>query len=408
MLSLIKYELKKILGNRVAMVTCALALLVMAGMQFVQYTSANGPLSSGVNLQGIDTEAATKESMNAHAGQLTDEQIAADMEIYEKASAVFSAAMFGFDTGATYSDEVLQSVDLIMKDGYYSFIGPAHYVFAEDGQTPTNNLETFAKGSLESQLDFGSIESYPITYTQAEKDYWIDMAERVTWPLTYGYTGPWDNALKSSLLLGIGILAVCVALSGVFSGEYQARTAAIILPTRRGRSVLPWAKVLASFIFVALYWLVIAVVTLAVHVAICGVDGWDLPYQLVEGAWSPYPLTLLQVVLLKYFLGFVMSLGVGGITLLLSSKFRFALPVAMIPIALVFGGVLAERLSADIKIFSLTPFSALSHTYEWLLTYAVGDFVLDLPRAVTLIYLALFVVCVPLAGCFFRRHQVRA
>lgn len=408
MLMLIKYEIKKILGNRVAMVTCVLALLVMAGMQFAQYTSANGPVSSGINFQGPDTEKAAKESMDSHAGLLTDERIAADMEIYDKAQAVFSATMLGMDTGVTYSDEILQAVDMVMHDSYYSFIQPAHYVFAEDGQTPTNNLETFAKRSLEDQVNFDYIEAFPITRTQAEKDYWIDMAEQVEWPLTYGYTGPWDNALSSALLLGIGILAVCVALSGVFSGEYQARTAAIVLPTERGRSVLPWAKILASLIFVALYWLVIAGVTLAVHVAVCGIDGWDLPYQLVAGSYSPYPLTLLQTVLLKYVLGFVMSLGVGGITLLLSSKFRYALPVAMVPIALVFAGVLAEYLSADIKVFSLTPFSALSHAYEWLLTYAIGDFVLDIPRAVTLIYIALFAVCVLIATCLFRRHQVKA
>ena len=411
MLTLIRYELKKILGNRAGMVVCLVVLLFLTGLPLVQYLMAYR-YGGGQAYFGLDVEAFIKEQKNSHAGVLTEERIEADLAVIEHAGEVYStSSMEEMESGSisTYSPKEYEDATVVITDDYYRFIQWSSVDWSVQSEQRLNSLEEAAKANVKETVERDNVDGHPVFRTQVEKDYWIEMVDRVAWPLTYGYAGAWSNALSNILLLGIGILAVCIALSGVFSGEYQTRTVAVLLPTRRGKSTLPWAKMAASFIFVTIYWLLITVATLGVHVAVCGMDGWDLPYQLVASygqGINPYPLTAGQAVLLKYLLGYVMAIGMGGLTLLLSSKLRSTLPVAIIPTALVFAGVLAEVMGADVKLFALAPFATLIHAYEWLLTYAVGSLVVDLPIAVMVLYLVLFAVCVPLATRIFARHQV--
>ena len=51
-------------------------------------------------------------------------------------------------------------------------------------------------------------------------------------------------------------MAACIAVSGVFAGEYQGGTASIVLPTLRGKRSLPVAKVFVSMLFATAYWCV--------------------------------------------------------------------------------------------------------------------------------------------------------
>ena len=405
MLALIKYELKKILGNRAGMVACTVALLFLTGLPLAQYLTMDSYEGTRRVYSGLDAIEFEKEQMNSHAGPVTGERAMEAHEALEQVQETLNAEMDDDPENPEPHDEkAAQEAWVIFGDNYYSWADSLLYG-PEDIST---DLEANAKATLKESLDVQYFGNHAIEYTQAERDFWMGMADQVSWPLTYGYTGPWKYANMNSLLLGIGVLVVCIALSGVFAGEYQARTAAIVIPTKRGKSMLPWAKICASFIFVTVYWLLLTVATLGVYVAFCGVDGWDLPHQLLTTfTTNPYALTLSQAVLLKYLLAYVMSLGAGGLTLLLSSKLRSVLPVALIPIALIFLGVLAEVMNANPKIYGLAPFAALVHAYEtWLLSYDLGGFVIDLPCAVTVLYLVLFVVCMPLAMRFFRRHQV--
>lgn len=406
MLTLIKYELKKILGNRAGVVACMLALLFLVALPLLQYLMLDRYEGSQV-YHGLDAVEFDKEQMNSHAGPVTAERAMEAHEALEQAQETLNAEIDEV-TGEPLpvDDKAAREAWAIIWDSYYTW-AESLIIGEDDLATDMEAMEANAKAKLRSSLDVQHFGARAVEYTEDEQDFWMGMAEQVSWPLNYGYTGPWKDALINCLMLGIGILAVCVVLSGVFAGEYQAKTAAIMLPTARGKSMLPWAKIVAALIFVSLYWLLITAGTLAVYVAVCGMDGWDLPYQLASlNVENPYPLTLCQVVLLKYLLGYVMVLGMGGITLLLSSKMRSVLPVALTSVALVFAGVLAEVMNMNPKVFALTPFSALTHAYDWLLSYGFAGFVVDLPTAAIVFYLVLFAICVPVSILFFRRHQV--
>ena len=104
------------------------------------------------------------------------------------------------------------------------------------------------------------------------------------------------------------------------------------------------------------------------------------------------------------------TLGVAGLTLLLSSRTRSALAVIVADVVVVFltgmvpsgGSGILEHL---LRLFPMG-FSNFSTLFTSLTSYPVGPVVLDLIGAVTVVWLALAVVALPLSVVSWRRHQV--
>ena len=112
------------------------------------------------------------------------------------------------------------------------------------------------------------------------------------------------------------------------------------------------------------------------------------------------------VVVASYALDYLVALGMAALTLLLSSRMQSAMPVAIIPMAIVFLGVLALFSAPLAKVALLTPFSGLSYAFDAMVSYAVGPFVVDLPGVLAILYGVMLVASVPCAIRLFRTHQV--
>ena len=224
--------------------------------------------------------------------------------------------------------------------------------------------------------------------------------------MTWGYDGGWHYVITWKGFSGLVIVALCVALSGVFAGEYRDRTIAVVLPTRRGKRDLPIAKVIAAFVFTTGYWCVLALGIVVIHLGVYGVEGWSLPLQVTLGLDNPYPLTVGQAVVASYALGYLVALGMAALTLLLSSRLRSAIPVAVIPMVIVFLGIIGLFSAPLAKVALLTPFSGLSYAFDAMVSYAAGPFVADLPTVLAALYGVMLAAFVPCAIRSFRTHQV--
>ena len=139
---------------------------------------------------------------------------------------------------------------------------------------------------------------------------------------------------------------------------------------------------------------------------VCGADGWNLPLQVALGFDNPYPLTIGQAVLALYGLGYLVALGMAAFTLLLSAKMRSTMPVAAIPMAVVFLGLLGLFITPLTKVAALTPLAGLNYAFDRMLSYAAGPVVADLPTVLAVLYAIMLVALTPLAMRVFRRHQV--
>ncbi len=133
--------------------------------------------------------------------------------------------------------------------------------------------------------------------------------------------------------------------------------------------------------------------------------GLGLPYQIMDFA-NPYALTMGGAMLALFSLGYLIALGMAALTLALSARLRSTMPVAAIPMAVVFMGPVALFIVPLAKATALTPMVALEWSISRLVSYAAGPVVSDLPTATALLYADLLVVLAPLAMRLFRRHQV--
>lgn len=404
--TLIKFELRKILGNRAGMVSCVLVLAMLLGLTVLDYTTAaTCDYFTGEVVHGVDAQQSFRVLQEAHAGQLSDERVAADASVLDRAKQLLEETprldeLDNQQTIDAYGLEFWQKTKAVTEDGYYMEV-----VGTLDSASPrATSLRDGAEARIEGMLDHGFWGHF--RYSDVEKTYWRKLEADISWPMEWGYVQGWHDVLEWKAFSGLAVIAVCIALSGVFAGEYRDRTAAIVLPTRRGKRALPAAKVAASLIFTTAYWLLLAGLVIGARVVLYGADGWDLPLQVSQGLDVPYPLTVGQAVVLAYALGYLVALGMSALALLISSKVRSTMPVASITMAFVFMGVLGLFMTPAAKVALLTPFTGLSYVYDYMVSYAMGPLVADLPTVLAVLYGVMLVVFTPFAMRAFKRHQV--
>lgn len=414
------FELKKMLTRRVALVVNVGVLVMLCGIMALNVVQARFALSDGSFIGGPAAIQAAREEREARAGQLSVERILSDVQGYRELvlSELDAADLLEMTDAAAYSAAAQAFTDEqfdTLYDPYWSWLMSP---FRRSGEEPYQTAvrvsdEEFADyyeavaQLAQDTLDEGQGGSWE--YTTAERAYWTDMEASVPEPVSYGWAGAWDNIVSCVAFLAFAMLAVCVTLTPVFSAEYQEGTDAVLLATRYGRSRLVAAKVAASLLYATVYFALAAAIVCGVSVSFYGAGGFDLPLQALS-IWTPYPLTCGQAALLSVGLMYACTLDVAGLTLLLSSRTRSALAVIVVDVVVVFltgmvpsgGSGILEHL---LRLFPMG-FSNFSTLFTSLTSYPVGPVVLDLVGAVTVTWLALAIVALPLSVVSWRRHQV--
>lgn len=241
-----------------------------------------------------------------------------------------------------------------------------------------------------------------------QKEYWSSMASKVDTPLQYGYYEGWEIIMSSFELLMFAILAICIVIAPVFSGEYQAGTDAVILSGKYGKTKLITAKIVSSLLFAILAFTLHVVVACGLPLAAFGANGWNLPVQIANTT-IPYPFTFLQATLLSIGIIYLILLAMIGLTLLLSSKMKtpylvliVLVPILFIPMFLTPNGTTGAY---NLTLF-LLPYRATMPEIGKYISYQFGGLVLDAFSVRAILYAILTVIMLPLARLGFKKHQV--
>lgn len=244
--------------------------------------------------------------------------------------------------------------------------------------------------------------------SEKQKAYWRDMNNKVDAPFQYGYYTGWEVIISSFELLMFALLAVCIVIAPVFSGEYQAGTDAVILSAKYGKTKLTTAKIIASFLFGTLAFTLHVVVALGLPLMAFGFDGWDLPLQIANTT-IPYPFTFLQAVLVNLGVIYLVLFAMIGLTLLLSAKMKspylvliVLVPVLFIPLFLSPNGTTGAY---NLTLF-LLPYRSTVPEIGKYISYQLGGLVLDAVTMRAILYAVLTAVMLPLARLGFKKHQV--
>ncbi len=417
---LILFELKKMLSRRVALaanVGVAVFLVAIMALNVTQNRTVN---FAGEEFNGVEAIAYNRSEAEKHAGAVTAERAAEDIAAYREA--VFSRIdrdAVGEMTGAAVYSLIEQSfapeeVDELYNSYWSWLLRPWRVAGEEPAQTaarvtPEMAADWYGAAAELTQQALDDGQGGMWEYSEAERAYWTEMRASVPEPIEYGYSGGWDNIVDCAAFLVFPILAACVTLAPAFSFEYQSGADAVVLATRRGRSTLVAAKVVAALAYATAYFVLCAAIVVGVSLAFYGADGFGLSVQSMALS-SPYPLTAGQAALVLVGLMYVACLGFACLTLALSSRTSSTLAVFLTDVVLVLltglvpsGGVgILERVLA---LFPLN-FANFSVPFSALESYPLGPLVLDLIGMVLLVYAALALVSTPVAVVSFRRRQV--
>jgi ABC-type transport system involved in multi-copper enzyme maturation permease subunit len=210
----------------------------------------------------------------------------------------------------------------------------------------------------------------------------------------------------------IGIVGICICVSGVFSGEYQSGADSIILSSRYGKSKLVTAKVLAAFAYSLLTFTLFILVGCGIQLMAFGTDGWNLPVQVLSSI-APYSLSLSGAVLVSIATLYLVMLGMVSFTLLLSAKMKSSVPVLVIIILVMmlpmFLGI-SETSGIWNRILVLLPYRAVQPVFAsdfyGYIGYPLGGLTFDIVTVRMVVYAVMTIICIPIVRKAWKRHQV--
>lgn len=420
MASLFLFELKKMLARRTALVANVGVVAFLVGIMVLNVVQTKAETPTGDILSGPAAISQTRERAEEHAGPISAQRAASDIaafqdRVFEKLDReevvhMTNSAVYDLMFQCFGSEEVYE-----LYNPYWSLLlRPWRVTGEEPVQTAARVTPEMAMGWYDAasgltQADLDDGQGGMWEYSRAEREYWSDMRASVLEPIEFGYAGGWQNIIDCAAFLVFPILAMCVTLAPVFSFEYQSGADAVVLATRCGRSTLIAAKIAASLVYVAAYFLLCSAVIAGFSLVFYGTDGFGASIQSIDLS-SPYPITAGWAAFSVVGLMCASALGFACLTLALSSRTRSTLAVFLVDVVLVLitglipaGGVgILERMLA---VFPLN-FANFSVLFSALDSYPLGPFVFDLPSMIVLVYACSTALSIPTAISSFRRHQV--
>ena len=406
---LIKYEFLKILRKKSTLIVMAASLILTAflfGLPIMQYQTYN---QDGV-IKGADGIAYEKEQYSNLSVSLSEEYITETIlevqQLFEDSDNVGYDGNEQFLIGDAYWYNIApreKLLNMIAKNYDNPNESSGYHKFTDLDVTNGANFYQAMTSKIETLLNTSSRE-----LSNEQKEFWSSMANKVDIPLQYGYYESWEIMISSFELLIFAILAICIVIAPVFSGEYQAGTDAIILSGKYGKTRLITAKIVSSLLFGILAFTLHIVVACGLPLVAFSVDGWNLPVQIANTT-IPYPFTFLQATLVSIGIIYLILLAMIGLTLFLSSKMKtpylvliILVPVLFIPMFLTPNGTTGVY---NLILF-LLPYRATMPEIGKYLSYQFGSLVLDVFSVRAILYTLLTVVILPFARLGFKKHQV--
>lgn len=386
---LVKYEFLKILRKKTTLIVMAASLLVTAflfGLPAMQYQTydQNGVIKGA---EGIEYNKGLYEDISV---PLTEEYVTGLIQevqtLFDNPENVGYDGNEKFIIGDAYWNEIAPKEKLLNMIAR-NYVGPnesaGYNIFPDIDISDGAKFYEAMQTKLNAQLNASSR-----SMTDEQKEHWTDMASKVHTPLQYGYDEAWECIISSFELLMFAILAICLVIAPVFSGEYQAGTDAVILSGKYGKTKLITAKILASIIFGTIAFILHIVVACGLPIMAFGADGWNLPVQIANTT-IPYPFIFLQATLINIGVIYLILLAMIGLTLLLSSKMKspylvltVIVPVLFIPMFLSPNGSTGVY---NLTLF-LLPYRATTPELGKFISYQIGSLVLDVVLVRAILY----------------------
>jgi ABC-type transport system involved in multi-copper enzyme maturation permease subunit len=248
--------------------------------------------------------------------------------------------------------------------------------------------------------------------TDAEKQFIMNMNDKVKTPFVYSYKHGWMNLMMQSAMtfvaLGI-IMSVCV--SSVFSNEFQTGAASIILSSVNGRKKVFTAKITAAAVFATAFFILTAALLAVVFLTVFGAEGHNASFQNT-GLMSVYNLTHLQAYLLVAGLAFLGYMSCFAVTILISSAVKSNFAVIAVSLLVLLAPMFIPEVQNQstltylLDLFPIKMLESYSTLRACFKLYPFGDTFITQPAAMLLAAGFICAVCLTAARIVYSKQQV--
>lgn len=404
------YELKKIFGRaggKIALLVLAIGLAVIcySAMLQVSYTDENGDSHTG--------PAAARELRalkNEWAGPIDQAMITRAINVNQQiiSSEDYNSTDIQRQNAAYHESQGYATICSLIAQTYGGFNEYDYYRL--DSLTPdeTGQLYDLRVQNLKEWL-----ARPDISFSSAEADFLVNQYEAMETPLYYEYNDGWDTLIYYAPTLVMFLLFVIIFLvSGIFPSEHRLKANAIFFSTKLGHGKAVRAKLLSGLVTTTvIYWAAIAVYTI-VGLALLGADGAGGAFQLLK--WKAfYNLTIGQAYALSVLGGYVGTLFLALLAMIVSALTRSQVVAVIVPYVLVLAANFAQSIFSSWEvlpqILGLLPDQLLqvAQVLDDFNLYTLFGHVTGSVPLLFLLYSALSLALIPLVYRVYRKSQVR-
>ncbi len=173
--------------------------------------------------------------------------------------------------------------------------------------------------------------------TGKEKEYLLQIDERVSKPFSYGWIRSWQNLLSKTIDISGASMALFLAivLSALFAGEWHDNTSSLVLTTKNGWKKIALAKILTGLAFTVELFAMVAISQIVSQLFFMGTTGWDMPVQLIKPI-AIAPMNMLQGEIYEYAFMLLGMIGFAGIVMLISAAVKSNVLALILSLAVVY------------------------------------------------------------------------
>lgn len=402
------YELKKIWvkqGTKIAMLILAgmLAITCFFAIHGVYYVNENGD-----NEYGLEAIHKLKAAKKEWEGLLTEEVIAEVIAENQR-----------FNETEEGRSEVVRDRNIVFgwKQGFHDIRWMLMYAFckfreadyyAPDSLVPEDARFFYGNRLLHLQ-EWLEEDEQQYRFSEAEREFLIRryQALEAQMPFYYDYADGWKQLFEyASTIVMLTMLVLSFVVAGIFSGEFSYKADSVFYASCHGRGKAVIAKLGAGLLSVTLVYFTVMLLYSIIVLGAFGTEGADLLIQ--TNHWkSFYLITNWQQYLLTLFGGYIGTLFVLLLTMLVSARAKSAVLAVTIPFILLFLPSFIDGGSSALigKIIGILPdrLMDINQTLVVFYLYQVGGKVIGALHVLPALYGVLSLLLIPAIYQVYRR-----
>ena len=308
------FELKKILGQRLVLVSLLLGVAMILGWNLLTFASTGYYYVYGAQKNDVErllrpygeVETMRRDYMRGLSGQVLDDPLMEQL----------TAGYRDSDTGT--------------RQWNLNDYSPFRYL-----NTMLSRSGVTAQGFYRSMVWKFGVNREENLLTPEEIAYWQEQASGLE-PFRLDYAGGWQAmAQNCGLLSQVAVLLSAVCVCRLYAEEHRTRTDQLVLASARGKTTVFWARWCAGVSFAAGLALALSGVYILAYCIFYGPDGFSTALQLwSEGGALPLHLSMGGYVLVMVALLVLGGMAMVSLVMLLSEWLRSAVLALVVPFLL--------------------------------------------------------------------------